>query len=127
MSKTVLLIEDDPDTQMGLKLRLEFSDYEVHIASDGVSAISLARTVKPDLILLDLGLPAGDGYVVMERLKALGGVSTVPIVVLTARVAATNKDRSIEAGASAFLTKPVDNAELVGTIDRLTGRNRMMV
>ena len=126
MAKKILLIEDDPDTQMGLKLRLEFSDYEVHIASDGVSAISLARVTKPDLILLDLGLPAGDGYVVMERLKSLGGLGLVPIVVLTARVAATNKDRSLRAGASAYLTKPVDNAELIGTIDRLTGRDRVL-
>src|ERR1039458_3619708 len=64
----ILIVDDDPDLRRGLNLRLRANHYETAYATDGFSAISMAQKERPDLIILDLGLPAGDGFVVMERL-----------------------------------------------------------
>jgi DNA-binding response OmpR family regulator len=113
----ILIVEDDTDQLVGLKIRLLAHQYAVVHASDGVSAISVARKECPDIILLDIGLPAGDGFVVMQRLHNLADVAHVPIIVISARDAASNAERAINAGAYAFLQKPVDNQVLLGTIE----------
>ncbi|RXH54754.1 response regulator [Granulicella sibirica] len=66
--KKILVVDDDPEMRLALKIRLRANNYEVEAAEDGVSAIAEARRRQPDLILLDLGLPAGDGFTVLERL-----------------------------------------------------------
>jgi CheY-like chemotaxis protein len=75
----------------------------------------------PDLILLDLGLAAGDGFSVLERLKANESLSSIPVIVVTGRVRALNRDRAIKAGAIAFLQKPVDNDRLLSVIRHALG------
>jgi CheY-like chemotaxis protein len=87
---------------------------------DAFSSLGEARKHEPDLILLDLGLPAGDGFVVMDRLKAVPALAMIPIIVVSGRSGAANRERALKAGAKAFLEKPVDNAELL----RLSGRRR---
>lgn len=121
MAKKILVVEDDKDTQFGMKLRLEANGYEVCFASDAVTAIQVARKQSPDLVLLDLGLPGGDGFVVMERLKRFQDLSMIPVVVLTAQTGSGPRERSIREGAKAFFTKPVKNADLLDTIATLTG------
>lgn len=122
MAKKILVIEDDVDMQLGLSVRLRASGLEPVFAGDGVTAVAVARKERPDLVLLDLGLPAGDGFVVMERLRNLTQLASVPVVVLTARGAAGNRERCLQAGAAAFLQKPVDNEELLSTIEGLLGK-----
>jgi DNA-binding response OmpR family regulator len=75
-----------------------------------------ARKSEPDLIILDLGLPAGDGFLVMERFKAVPSLASIPVIVVSARDRRGNEKRAIEAGARAFLQKPVNNAELLAVI-----------
>ena len=116
--KRILLIEDDADTRAGLRLRLQASGYVVATAGDAATAMTHVVHEKPDVILLDLGLPAGDGFVVLERLKKNHATSLIPVVVLSARDPALNAPRALGAGAVAFLQKPPDNAQLLSILER---------
>jgi DNA-binding response OmpR family regulator len=119
--KTILIVDDDPDVRLGLHVRLKANHYDVIFAADGMASIAQARKHLPDLIILDLGLPAGDGFSVLERLKANDSLSLIPVIVVSARDLNTNMDRALKAGAKAFLQKPVDNAELLKVIRRALG------
>lgn len=116
MQRRVLIVEDDADVRRALAIRLKAAGYEVTTAADDASAIAAARDVPPDLILLDLGLPGGDGYAVMGRIRRIGRLSRIPIVVLSARDPRTEEPRSKAAGAVAFLSKPADPAHLLRVI-----------
>ena len=119
--KTILIVDDDPDVRLGLHVRLKASNYNVIFAADGMASIAEARKHMPDLIILDLGLPAGDGFSVMERLKANDSLSLIPVIVVSARDREANMDRALKAGAKAFLQKPVANAELLAVIRKVLG------
>ena len=115
-SQKILIVDDDPDLRQALRLRLRANHYTTVNASDGYSAIALAYKERPDLIILDLGLPAGDGFTVLDRLQRDDNLSEIPVVVLTARDPEGNEARALKAGAAAFFQKPVDNAELLDVI-----------
>jgi DNA-binding response OmpR family regulator len=119
--KKILIVDDDPDIRLSLNVRLKANHYDVVFAEDGVGGIAEARKHMPDLIILDLGLPAGDGFSVMERLQANNTLSTIPVIVVSGRDRAANKDRAIKAGAKAFLQKPVDNARILAVIRQVLG------
>jgi DNA-binding response OmpR family regulator len=119
--KTILIVDDDPDVRLGLHIRLKANHYNVIFAADGMASIAQARKHMPDLIILDLGLPAGDGFSVMERLKANDGLSLIPVIVVSARDLNANMDRALKAGAKAFLQKPVDNVQLLSVIRKVLG------
>src|SRR5262249_41700229 len=112
----IMIVDDDPDLRMALKLRLRANSYDTVSACDGYSAIALAQKERPNLIILDLGLPAGDGYVVLKRLQDSDTLSSIPVIVLTARDPQANEDRSLQAGATAFFQKPADNSELLEVV-----------
>jgi DNA-binding response OmpR family regulator len=112
----ILIVDDDPDLQWALKTRLRANYYDTVQASDGYSAIAVAQKERPGLIILDLGLPAGDGSVVLERLQESDTLSNIPVIVLTARDAQLNKQKALLAGATAYFQKPADNAELLAAI-----------
>ena len=112
----ILIVDDDPDLRRALKIRLRANHYDTVQASDGYSAISVAQKEQPNLIILDLGLPAGDGYVVLERLQNSDTLSNIPVIVLTARDPHSDEQRTLQAGATAFLQKPADNNELLNVI-----------
>jgi DNA-binding response OmpR family regulator len=114
--KKILIVDDDKDVLLGLNIRLKASGYNVILAADALSAISKAQRERPDLIILDIGLPGGSGFLVMERLNSLMPVASIPIIVLTARDPHVNRERALKAGAVAFLQKPVDNDELLSTL-----------
>ena len=109
-------MDDDPDLRQALRLRLRANKYETVNAVDGYSAIAMAYKERPDLIILDLGLPAGDGFVVLDRLQKDDKLSAIPVIVLTARDPQANERRVLRAGAAAFFQKPADNAELMDVI-----------
>jgi DNA-binding response OmpR family regulator len=119
--KTILIVDDDPDVRLGLHVRLKANNYDVIFAADGMASIAQARKHMPDLIILDLGLPAGDGFSVMERLKANDTLSLIPVIVVSARDVTANMDRALKAGAKAFLQKPVDNTQLLSVIRKVLG------
>jgi CheY-like chemotaxis protein len=113
----ILIVEDDADVRRLLDLRLKQHGHETAFAVDGVGALGAARREQPDLILLDLGLPGGGGEVVMQRLKTIPALEVVPVIVVSARDQATAEPAARAAGAVAFLSKPIDIARLVTTID----------
>jgi DNA-binding response OmpR family regulator len=115
-TQKILIVDDDPDLRQALRLRLRANHYETVNAGDGYSAIAQAYKEHPDLIILDLGLPAGDGFVVLDRLQRDDKLSTIPVVVLTARDAQSNERRALTSGAAAFFQKPADNTELLEVI-----------
>jgi DNA-binding response OmpR family regulator len=117
----ILIVEDDQDTRQLLKVRLESQSYETAFAADAVTAIAVARTERPDLILLDMGLPGGDGVVVMERLKTFPALAHIPVVVVSAREPTTTSKRATEAGAQAYVQKPIDNEELLAAVRAALG------
>jgi DNA-binding response OmpR family regulator len=121
MNKKILIIEDDSDVRLGYHIRLKANNYDTFFAADALASMTEARKHQPDLIILDLGLPAGDGFVVMERLKANTHLAVIPIIVVSARDRRENGDRALKAGAKAFLQKPVDNNELLAIIRQLLG------
>jgi DNA-binding response OmpR family regulator len=114
--KKILIVDDDRDLLLGLNIRLKAAGYDVIPASDALSAISKAQRERPDLIILDIGLPGGSGFLVMERLTSLMPVASIPVIVLTARDPHANRERALKAGAVAFLQKPVDNDDLLNTV-----------
>ena len=119
--KKILIVDDDPDVRQSMHVRLKANHYDTFFAVNALSALTEARENKPDLIILDLGLPAGDGFVVMERLKSFPALAVIPIIVVSARDALATKERALRAGAKAFLRKPVDNAELLKVIGQALG------
>lgn len=112
----ILIVDDDPDLRQALRLRLRANHYDTVHAVDGYSAIAQAYKEQPNMIILDLGLPAGDGFVVLDRLQQDDKLSTIPVIVLTARDPQSSEQRALQAGAAAFFQKPVDNAELLAVI-----------
>ncbi len=112
----ILIVDDDPDLRQALRLRLRANHYDTVHATDGYSAIAAAYKERPDLILLDLGLPAGDGFIVLDRLQQDDKLSSIPVIVLTARDPQGNESRALHEGAVAFFQKPADNTELLSII-----------
>ena len=117
----ILIVEDDRDIRQLLGHRLKACGYEAIFAGDAIAAVNQARNEKPDLILLDLAMPAGDGYVVIERIKAMPALEGTPIIIVTARDPLAEEQRFISSGADAFFRKPFDYEELLGAISRALG------
>jgi DNA-binding response OmpR family regulator len=117
----ILIVDDDQDIRHLLGHRLKAQGYEAVFAGDAISAVNQARTERPDLILLDLSLPAGDGYVVMERLRAMPALEGIPVIVVSARDPLSEEERFAQSGAAAFFRKPFDYEELVNAIGRALG------
>ncbi|MFG2483225.1 response regulator [Streptomyces virginiae] len=109
----VLVVEDDPQLVRALKINLQARKFEVEEASDGGSALRLAASHKPDVIVLDLGLPDMDG---IEVIKGVRVWSKVPILVLSARHTSEDKIRALDAGADDYVTKPFSMDELLARL-----------
>jgi DNA-binding response OmpR family regulator len=119
--KKIMIVEDENLQLTALARRLKSAGFDIVAARDGMTAISTARKEQPDLILLDLGLPAGDGFVVLERLQMLLNTSTIPIIVLSSRDPKGNRDAVIRAGAIAYFQKPVEIEALLKAIHNALG------
>jgi DNA-binding response OmpR family regulator len=115
----ILIVDDERDFLHTLGSRLRASGYGVAFAVDGLSAITVAKEEKPDLIILDIGLPAGDGFYVMQRLSALAQTAFIPVIIATGQDDPAVKKRALEAGARAFLQKPIDKDELLDAIEKV--------
>ena len=115
--KKVLLVEDDKKVALALGIRLKAMGYDVVTASDAVSAVSQARKSEPDVVLLDINLPGGDGFLVAERLQQLVQTATSPIIFITASKRSELKRKAEEVGAVRFLEKPFDATKLADAIE----------
>ena len=112
----VLVVDDAPDIVRLVRDYLEHAGFSVLVASNGVEALRIARTERPDLIVLDLGLPGRDGLDVTRELRRDPAVSSVPIVMLTARADESDKLVGLELGADDYVTKPFSAKELVARV-----------
>jgi DNA-binding response OmpR family regulator len=121
--KKILIVDDDQHLLVGLSARLKANGYKVSSAIDAVSAITVARKEMPDLIILDLGLPAGDGFLVLERIGGLADIGGIPVIVLSAGDPSDNKKRALDSGAVAFFQKPPDNHEFLAAIRQALGES----
>ena len=109
----LLVVEDDPDIALALRLLFSRAGYEVAHAGDGRTGLKEAYAEHPDLVVLDVGLPEMDGWQVLERLR---DVSDVPVLVLTAHGQEAEKVRGLRGGADDYLTKPFAFDELVARV-----------
>ena len=114
--KKILVVDDELDMLMVIKLRLEASGYEVITATDGLDGLNAARRVKPDLIVLDIMLPKMNGYKVARFLKFDEEYKNIPIVMLTALSGEEDRSTGIETGADAYLTKPFETQQLLDAV-----------
>jgi DNA-binding response OmpR family regulator len=111
--KTILVVDDEPKIVKLVRDYLERAGFAVRVATDGKIALSLARTEKPDLMILDLGLPQLDGLDVTRELRK---VSNMPVIMLTARSEESDKLIGLELGADDYITKPFSPKELVARV-----------
>lgn len=119
--KKILIVDDEEDVLSMLKLRLEAFGFAVFTASDGNSGYAAAKEVAPDLIILDLMLPGMDGYQVCRLLKFDQKYRAIPIIMLTAKSQAEDKEWGAKTGADSYFTKPFDAAQLTAKIKELVG------
>jgi two-component system, cell cycle response regulator DivK len=117
----VLLVEDNEMNRDMLSRRLIRRGFQVVFAMDGQQGIDLARSERPDIILMDMSLPIIDGWEASRRLKADEATRSVPVIGLTAHAMSGDREKAIEAGCDDYDTKPVELDRLIGKIDRLLG------
>ncbi|NJL04402.1 MAG: response regulator [Chloroflexaceae bacterium] len=116
---TILLVEDNEMNRDMLSRRLMRRGFQVTMATDGMQGITLARSERPDLILMDISLPVVDGWEATRTLKADPHTQAIPVIALTAHALAGDREKSLAAGCDEYETKPVDFARLLGKIERL--------
>ena len=117
----VLLVEDNEMNRDMLSRRLIRRGFQVVFAVDGQQGIDLARSERPDVILMDMSLPIIDGWEASRRLKADDATRGVPVIALTAHAMSGDREKAIEAGCDDYDTKPVELDRLIGKIERLLG------
>jgi DNA-binding response OmpR family regulator len=111
--RKILIVDDEPEIVRALELRLKMAGYDVVAAEDGASALMTAAVEQPDLMLLDIGLPYGDGHFVASRLRANATTAHIPILFLSARNAPGDLGSARRSGALGFIAKPYDPEELL--------------
>ncbi len=117
----VLLVEDNEMNRDMLSRRLIRRGFEVVFAVDGKQGVDLARSEKPDIILMDMSLPVMDGWQATRCVKSDDATRSVPVIGLTAHAMSGDREKAIEAGCDDYDTKPVEIERLIGKMERLLG------
>ena len=115
----ILVVDDEPQILRAMRINLRARHYDVTVAADGTTALREAASVRPDLVVLDLGLPDIDGVDVIHGLR---GWTQIPIIVLSGRTGSVDKVEALEAGADDYVTKPFNIDELIARIRAVTRR-----
>jgi two-component system response regulator ChvI len=118
--KTVLLVEDDREKTLSIGIRLKAMGYKLVRAADAISAISQARKTNPDVAVIDINLPGGDGFMVAEKLNEMIDTAMMPFIFMTESMVAGLEQRANELCAVAFFEKPFDAKFLVDAIEMST-------
>jgi|ERR1700676_3896681 two-component system cell cycle response regulator DivK len=118
----ILYVEDNEDNIFMLKNRLSRAGYTVVIATDGAQGVVMARSERPDLILMDLSLPVLDGWEATRQIKAAPETKDIPVIALTAHAMAGDRERAMSAGCDDFDTKPIELPRLLGKIKAFVER-----
>ena len=120
--KKILIVEDDPKIAAALEVRLRANRYAVSVASDAPTGASLGRTLKPDLILLDISLPGGNGFHLAETFHRMNETKEAPIIFITAARTPEILQKVTDLGAAGLFEKPLDAQELLYSIQRELNR-----
>jgi DNA-binding response OmpR family regulator len=118
----LLIVDDDADIAMALRLLFERAGHHVTHVSDGRAALRAVHQDQPDVVILDVAMPAMDGWTVLERIRE---ISDVPVLMLTVRGRQADKVRGLRSGADDYVTKPFANAELLARVEALLRRAPM--
>ena len=122
----ILVVDDEPDIVQSLSIRLGSVGYEVSTAMDGLGATRRAIEEQPDLILLDIGMPGGNGHEVVERLGNIGETCHIPVIYLTACTDAEDYRKAREGGVCKYITKPFDPDILLAAVEDQIERSRLV-
>lgn len=123
----LLIVDDEPFTVEMLETFLQFNGFETVGAFNGEDGLVMLKVESPELMILDLMLPDIEGYEVCRRLRSQPEYATVPVLVLSARAEASSRQRALDAGANAYLTKPVKFPELLAELTRLLNAPKLVV
>jgi CheY-like chemotaxis protein len=115
--KKILIVEDDRGIVMSLEIRLGAAGYQVHKAYDGVTAVKTALEVEPDFLLLDIAVPEGGGFHVVETLKSHAATRNTPFIFFTANQKPGLREKAESLGAVDFFQKPYDTPALLAAIE----------
>lgn len=121
-NRHVLLIEDEPNIIEAIRFLLTREGWRVEAHSNGADAVDLVRRARPDLVILDMMLPGKSGMDILRELRALGELSGLPVLMLTARGQSRDRDMAEKAGVSRFMTKPFSNAEVLAAVRDLVAQ-----
>jgi DNA-binding response OmpR family regulator len=110
----ILIVEDDPVWRQILHRLMKSENHEAFIASDALTALTMAQKERPDLILLDLGLPAGGGQTFLQRLRTFPKLMLIPVIIISGQE--LEQARATATGAAAYLKKPVSHEELLTVV-----------
>jgi len=116
MPRTVLVVEDEPDNRLLIRMILQGDGYEVLEAEDGAAGIAMMRAHMPDLVLLDVMMPGLNGFEVHERVSADPELRAIPVVMLTALAQQTDVERAVARGVQGYVTKPFEPDELLKAV-----------
>lgn len=122
MAKKILIVEDEDLIAKVLSIRLEALGYKVFIASDGEEGLEAVKKHKPDLVVMDIGLPKIDGNTLCELIKTTEATKGVKVIMLTGKKLVGDMENSFKAGAEIYVNKPYDWVRLQGHIEKLIGR-----
>ena len=122
MDKHVLLVEDEPNIAEAMRFILSRDGWRVSTHGDGTDAAAVIRAAAPDVVVLDVMLPGRSGFEILQELRAGAATRDLPVLMLTAKGQARDREMAERAGASRFLTKPFANTEIVAALRDLVGR-----
>ncbi len=125
VKKKILVVDDEEDVAKALKVRLKANGYHVVLAFDSVQAFTMANKERPDLIILDIMIPGGGGFVVAERLKQSTATHHIPIIILTG--ISGGEERAYKVGASGYVMKPYHPEKLLETINNALDISRRQI
>jgi DNA-binding response OmpR family regulator len=125
VKKKILVVDDEEDVAKALKVRLKANGYHVVLAFDSVEAFTMANKERPDLIILDIMIPGGGGFVVAERLKQSTATHHIPIIILTG--ISGGEERAYKVGASGYVMKPYHPEKLLESINNALDISRRQI
>jgi two-component system alkaline phosphatase synthesis response regulator PhoP len=125
MAYRVLIAEDEPNIVISLEFLMREAGYDVTVASNGADAIDLAEKLRPDLVVLDVMLPAVNGFEVCRRIRESRTTRDVRVLMLTARGRESEMERGLAAGANVYMTKPFSTKELADAVASLLSTTRL--
>jgi DNA-binding response OmpR family regulator len=120
MGKHVVLVEDEVNIAEAIRFLLGRDGWRVETLANGAKAVEVIRNAAPDLVVLDVMLPGKTGFEILQELRADPKFQSLPILMLTARGQARDREMALKAGVSQFMTKPFSNAEMLDAVRALT-------